>query len=242
MQMKNKYTLLWLFSDLCDLYGDGGNLTMIEKRLAEMGRSCEILRPGAEETPDLASADVVYIGPGKAANVEYAASCMAGWAGELRAAVDDGKAVLVTGNGRELLGAEFETPSGGKAAGAGIFAHTAHETGSVFVSDVVGRAQVPGEPRCYGFINRTAHLVGDCGEPLFKLERGAGDGEGVTADTEGSILGNLFATWCVGPVLVRNPDLLRDFMRRFTEGELPEFDDALERRALALTLSEFDKK
>ncbi len=237
--MKDKFTLLWLFSDLCDLYGDGGNLTMIKKRLTELGHDCEILCPAAEERPELSAADVIYIGPGKARNVEYAASCMAGWAGELRAAVNDGRAVLVTGNGRELLGESFETVSGETVPGAAIFEHGAKETGNVFVSDLVGRAQTPGEPLCYGFINRTAHLTGNCGAPLFKLEYGAGDGEAKTAATEGSLYNNLFATWCVGPVLVKNPDMLREFMGRFYGAELPPFDDALERRALDMTLREF---
>lgn len=235
MDVKDKYTLLWLFSDLCDLYGDGGNLTMIERRLRELGRGCEILRPAAEERPRLAGADVVYIGPGKARNVEYAASCMADWAADFRTAVDDGMTMLVTGSGRELLGAEFETASGGTVPGAGVFEHGARETGNVFVSDLVGRAMIPDEPRCYGFINRTAHLTGDCGEPLFRLEHGEGD----SAETEGSLRGNLMATWCVGPVLVKNPDLLRNFMGRFIGEELPPFDDTLERRALDMTLREF---
>lgn len=236
--MKTNYKLLWLFSDLCDLYGDEGNLNMIKKRLSELGANCEILKPAAEDIPDFRDVDMIYMGPGKAKNVEYAGKCLLPYGDKLIEVIEKGMPTLVCGSSRVLLCKTFENASGEIKNGIGLFNAVARETGNVFVSDVVGRALTKGSPTCYGFINRTAHIDGECETPLFELLYGPGDNE-KPAKTEGVLYKNLFATWCIGPILVKNPDLLYDFLERMVGEPLPAFDDEMERKALALTLSEF---
>ena len=51
--------------------------------------------------------------------------------------------------------------------------------------------------------------------------------------------GNYFGTWALGPVLAKNPPLLREILRRVTGEDGGKCDMALMEKALALTLQEF---
>lgn len=92
--------------------------------------------------------------------------------------------------------------------------------------------------RCYGFVNRTSHLTGENPYPLFKVLRGPGDGE-TPNGTEGTLYRNFFGTWQMGPVLVRNPALLREVLHRITGEDCSGLDLSLQERALEITLAEF---
>ena len=107
------------------------------------------------------------------------------------------------------------------------------------MADMVGRAAFDETLRCYGFANRTASLVYPAGNPspLFRQVSGFGDGDREEG-CEGTLYRNFFATWAMGPVLVRNPGLMRELLRRL--GLDPTACDfSLEERALELVLREF---
>ena len=148
---------------------------------------------------------------------------------------------LVTGNARELFGKSFTTPTGETMPGIGLFDYTGVETNKVFVSDMLAQPVYDENARIYGFINRTAYLVGENRYPLFTVLSGCGDGE--TPDgKEGTLYRNFFATWAMGPMLARNPSMLRELLHRLLGEDYRECDMRLEEKALALVTAEFDKK
>ena len=73
---------------------------------------------------------------------------------------------------------------------------------------------------------------------IFKVLRGPGDGE-TPNGTEGTLYRNFFGTWQMGPVLVRNPALLREVLHRITGEDCSGLDLSLQERALEITLAEF---
>ena len=235
--MENNKKILWLYSDLLDLYGDWGNILLIEKRLKEMGISYEVEHATLGDTLDLEGADMIYIGPGKARNLKAAAQHLIAYKEAFQKAVADGKVMLVTGNARLLLGESFTDEEGNRVEGLNVFPYTGKETGKVFVSDVVA-TPVAGKPeKCYGFINRTSTIQGNVGPYLFQLEQGAGD-EDQGCKQEGNLQNNLFSTWCLGPVLVKNPPLARQVLTRLCGEAMKEYDDSLEKKARELTLKD----
>ena len=68
-----KITILWLYPDLLDLYGDWGNLLLLRNRLEGMGISVEIIQNSLDDIPDFSAADLIYIGPGKDHYLQLAA-------------------------------------------------------------------------------------------------------------------------------------------------------------------------
>ncbi|MEG1994043.1 MAG: hypothetical protein RR048_03970, partial [Oscillospiraceae bacterium] len=145
---------------------------------------------------------------------------------------------FVTGNARELFGKAFETVSGGEKQGIGLFDYTATETNEVIVSDEVGILAFDENIKTYGFINRTAHLVGENKFPLFKLEKGLSDTE-EKGGFEGNHYKNYFGTWQMGPLLLRNPLVLKEILKLLLGEEYKDFDTTLEQKALDVTLAEF---
>ncbi len=226
--------ILWLYDDLLDLYGDSGNLTVLVSKLKAMEIEAVITCKSLGDALDFDSFDMVYIGPGKAKNLAKAALHFSQYAQAVKAAVAAGKLFFVTGNARLLFGQSFTGFDGESYPGVGLFSYTGRETGNVFVSDVVFCC---GDTEGYGFINRTAHIDGNGESFLFDILLGAGDSE-APAKQEGNRLQNFFGTWLLGPVLVKNPGLLKQILQLLAGQAYREPDLALEQTALDATLAE----
>lgn len=237
--MKN-IRILHLYSDALDLYGDYKNLTVLCQRIAETGNTSEITEVNLGEAIDPSGFDFVYIGHGKARNLAAVAPHFVQYSASIRAAIEGGQLWLVTGNARELFGQSFTTPAGEVLPGIGLFNYTGVETNKVFVSDVLAQPVYDVSARVYGFVNRTAYLEGENSNPLFTVLSGCGDGE--TPDgKEGTLYRNFFATWSMGPILARNPSLMRELLHRLLGDDYRECDFSLEEKALNLVIAEFDK-
>ena len=186
--------ILHLYSNALDLYGDYKNLTVLQRRIAETGNTSDITEINLDEVIDPTGYDFVYIGHGKARNLAAVAPHFVQYGDTIRTAIEGGQVWFVTGNARELFGQRFTTPTGETMPGIGLFDYTGVETDKVFVSDMLAQPVYDENARIYGFINRTAYLVGENRYPLFTVLSGCGDGE--TPDgKEGTLYHNFFATW-----------------------------------------------
>lgn len=239
--MEREIKVLHLYPKALDLYGDSANLKAIDFALKKMGgklsvTECELW----DEMPNLDEFDMVYIGHGKVKNLVPVAEKIVKYKDQIVDAIEGGKLFFVTGNARELFGNSFENAEKKEIPALGLFPYKAKETGEVIVSDEIGTVTF-GENTftTYGFINRTAHLVGCETEPFFKLSRGISDGEEKRGQ-EGTHYKNFFGTWQVGPLLVRNPLLLKEFLKLLLGSDFVDFDTALEEKALEATLEEFN--
>lgn len=232
--MKNIH-ILWLYDDLLDLYGDHGNITTLTYHLQAMQIPYEIHRASIFDTPDWDNCDMVYVGPGKDKNVIRAAQHLAQYSEEIRRCVERGVVFLVTGNAQMLFGKEIADEDGSVTAAAGLFDYTGRVTGKVFINDLVVEPVFSPETALYAFVNRTSELCGQEDSPLFRV-RYAKHGAG---ETEGVLRGNYFGTWALGPVLAKNPPLLREILHRVTGEDGGKCDMELMEKALALTLQEF---
>ncbi len=233
-----KIKILHLFAGVLDLYGDYKNLTVLGQRLVELGHTCEIVCPEPFDAIDPSGYDMIYIGHGKARNLAAIAPHFVSHADAIRASIESGQLWLVTGNARELFGRGFTTVDGTTVDGVGVFDYFGIENNQVFVSDMVGRPDFNKDELVYGFANRTASLKGENHYPLFEVSVGFNDGE-FSEGREGTHYKNFYGTWCMGPILARNPAMMREFLRRLLGDEYRECDFTLEQNALDSVLSEF---
>lgn len=214
--------LYHIFPDLMNLYGDYGNLAVLQKALADAGVEAEIvkLRPG--EAVDLADADFLYMGPG----TEPARNAALEHLRPLRDALADAILTrqipaLFTGNAWSLLGQSL-TPAGGETVeGLGLFGYTTVESRDRYTGDAIAvptAENLPTQP-AVGFLNRCDTVCG-AGTPMFTLEMGKGnDGQG---PAEGFVQGSFYATHLIGPLLVKNPHLLSYFVALLGVEPVPE--------------------
>lgn len=236
--MRTSFKILHFYPDALDLYGDAANIREIARRIRDAGCECEIIEVAHYDTAPLPDEfDMVYIGHGKARNLAAVAPHFLKHADRITAAVEAGKVFWVTGNSRLLFGKSFENAERQKLSGAGLFDYEGVETGEVFVGDVVCSPVFAPELKCYGFINRTAHMTGENKHPLFKNIAGPGDsaGEGVC---EGTLYKNFYGSWQLGPFLLRNPAVLKFILEKIMGEAYKDFDTSLAEKALEFTLAE----
>ena len=74
--------------------------------------------------------------------------------------------------------------------------------------------------------------------PSFTIESST-YGKISSSDLKGKVvLINLFATWCLGPMLVRNPVIMREVLHCVLGEDYRETDFSLEEKAVKMTIEE----
>ncbi|MBR5273273.1 MAG: hypothetical protein IKU25_07800 [Clostridia bacterium] len=209
--MNKEIKILYLYYDLLNLYGESGNVRILEKRLKDNGFSVTIDRKTIGDEIYFDDYSLVYMGSGTESKLKRCASHFMSLKGQIEAYVESGKVLLATGNAYELLGSSITDGNGEKISCAGIFDFetvqdfTVRKTGDVICScDFIGEKIV-------GFINNCSTITGLC-DPMFTFELG-----GCGARGDGVRKGNTFGTHITGPLLVKNPYLLEYVMEIICE-------------------------
>ena len=204
----NKVTILWLYDDLLDLYGDWANLLAVTKGLDAMEIQWEIDHKSLDDEIDFSAYQMVYLGPGKARNLARAAQDFIHRKEAVLAAVERDTVFLVIGNSRLLFGKSFTNAQGEALPGIGLFDYTGQETGNVFISDVLAHPVFAPDIASYGFVNRTAHIHGNERDYLFTVQKGAGDSEsdgGGGVSSRGKLVPKLFRQLAAGTAFGQKP-------------------------------------
>jgi CobQ-like glutamine amidotransferase family enzyme len=209
-----------LFPDLLGTYGDGGNATVLARRLEWRGIAAEVVVVGAGSTaPD--SCDLYLVGGGEDGPQTQAARELTE-SRSLHRAVDRGAVVLAVCAGMQVLGHRFPDATGSERPGLGLLdCDTVRVDRPRAVGELLtGPASVgdPPAPRSLGvltgFENHAGRTVlGPDARPLASVEIGEGNGDG----TEGVVCGRVVGTYLHGPALARNP-LLADLLLGWVVG------------------------
>lgn len=251
MSDKREVTLLWLYDDLLDLYGDRGNMMALQYIFAQNQINCVLRCQSLGDALDFDSCDFVYMGPGKARNLQAATQHLRQYRPQFMQAVQRGVPMLFCGGAVMALGQSAQFAAGRPPEeGMGLFAYTTADSGEVFVSDVTAIERFTGlDLRTYGFVNRTAAQQWSAASAdrrfcqlLYTnrpLDCDPQADSAVGFRTEGAICNNLLATWQLGPLLVKNPGLARHFAQLIAGRQDLIFDDSLWQQALEATLREF---
>lgn len=191
--------------DLLGTYGDGGNATVLLRRLEWRGIDAERVRATLQTgVPD--DCDVYVVGGGEDAPQALAARVL-GESGVLRRAVDRGAVVLGVCAGLQLLGHELVDRTGERHEGLGLLDVASSPLPQRAVGEVVATPAVEGLVETLtGFENHGFGTTLGAGvAPLAHVQHGVGNGD--AARTEGAVAGRIVGTYLHGPVLPRNPEL-----------------------------------
>jgi lipid II isoglutaminyl synthase (glutamine-hydrolysing) len=211
-----------LYPELLGTYGDGGNATVLARRLEWRGIPAQVVEVGAGE-PTPRSCDVYLMGGGEDGPQSLAAR-------ELRAsralhqAVEDGAAILAVCAGFQLLGTSFVGPDGAPHDGLGLLdVSTVRGEGARRVGEIVVDPDPDlGLPELTGYENHACvTALGPDARPLGKVAVGYGNDTG--DGSEGAVAGRIVGTYLHGPVLARNP-ALADYVLSRVVGPLEPLD------------------
>ena len=227
--------LLHLYDDLLDLYGDSGNFSAVTRRLAASGLNPQTECKTVGDEIDFTQYAFVYISPGLPANLRVAAADFYGRKDNVEAAAQGGTVFFAVGNAAALFAKSFTFSEGDSVSGISMFDESYTDTGVITIADVVADLRSDACRVC-GFVNTTLKIERNHGDCLFDVLSPEG------MKTDGAVRGNVVTTQLLGPLLIRNPELL-DRVAAMAAGTPLEgdYDDALEREAHRRVMQELTR-
>ena len=232
-----KLKICHLYPDVLNLYGDGGNIRCLTRRLQWRGLEAELVKMPIGSRESLAGVDLVFVGGGQDFEQQVLLEDLhRGRDRELCAAIEDGVTVLAICGGYQMLGGYYETCDGQRCDFIGALdLYTVGAKKRMIGNYMFRVADELGGTTVVGFENHSGRTrLGSSVQPLGTVL--AGFGNNGEDRTEGARYKNVFGTYSHGPMLPKNPDfadlLLRTALaRRYGTAELAPLDDALERIA-----------
>lgn len=199
-----KITIGYLFYDLLNLYGENGNVLALEKALQNQNIEVEIKYFSLDNEPwNLTDIDVLYLGAGTEQNQMIALEVLLKYKEEISQMILNNKLIISTGNSIELFGKTI-TIAEKDIQSLGLFDYTTERSKKRIVSECVFNYDELNQ-KILGFENHQG-VINGIKSPLFTIEKGFGANP--NSKYEGFRKNNFFATYLLGPLLVRNPEFL----------------------------------
>lgn len=203
--------LLHLYYDIMNLYGEYGNIKILEEHLKDQGFTVTVDRKTLGEEKELENYDFIYMGCGTEKNQMCIVQDFKKEKDTLSKLIEDGKNILFTGNSYEILGKKINDEEA-----LGIFGFETENVSKRITEDVICTSNLL-ENKVVGFINNMSKVT-NIQDSLFKVEWGIED------QTEGIAYKNLIGTHIIGPILIRNPELLRLLITRICTKKDEKFE------------------
>jgi len=230
-----RLTLVHLYPELMNVYGDRGNIIALRQRCAWRGIELDVQPVSLGDRLDSGTCDLIFFGGGQdREQAVVSPDFVEGKGVAIREAVEADAVLLSVCGGYQLLGHTYTTFDGRELAGVGVFDARSVPGDRRAIGNVVIETDLDGGLRTLvGFENHSGRTyLGAGGRPLGRVVSGGGNnGED---GTEGTRYRNAFGCYLHGSLLPKNPwfaDLLigRALTRRYGAGEpLAPLDDALE--------------
>ena len=233
-----------LFPDLLNLYGDGGNVRILEQRLRWRGIPVEVKRVNHGETVDLSDVDLVMLGGGPDREQRLASAELMGMREQLHAYVEDGGVLLAICGGYQILGHEWLLGDE-VVKGLGIVDMTTERaaggSGDRLIDNIVLTSPLAKRP-VVGYENHAGRThLGAGVEPFGAVASATGHGNNDADKQDGVRYKNVVGTYLHGPLLAKNPEVADDLLARALDRlaartsqpaiRLEPLDDAVEQDA-----------
>lgn len=196
-------TILHLYPEELNIYGDRGNILTLIQRLEWRGYSTKLVTAGVGDSPAIEQADIIFGGGGQDRGQIAVGKDLQRHKKALHAAAKAGTPMLTICGTYQLFGRDFTTLDGNVIPGIGIFKARTMGSRLRMIGNVVIEASVG---RLVGFENHSGRTLLEEGQqPLGTVIQGYGnDGR---SGYEGAITNNVYGTYLHGPVLPKNPHL-----------------------------------
>ena len=219
-----------LYPELLNLYGDGGNILVLRKRLEWRGIGCEVREVHIDDRPSFSDVDIVFIGGGSDREQRIVCEHLLAERSELAAYVEDGGVLAAVCGGYQLLGHSY-LMGDEKVEGLSLVDLYTDRGSPRLIGNIAIESRISAQP-IVGYENHGGRThLGESVEPLGRVVHGHGnDGE---SGYEGCLYKNIVGTYIHGPLLPKNPGVAdyligRALERRYGDATLEPLDDAFE--------------
>lgn len=208
-----------MFPDLLNLYGDGGNVRILEQRLRWRKIPVEIRRVEFGDTINFDDIDVVFLGGGPDREQALAADQLMQMCNELAEFAHKGGPILAICGGYQILGRTWLKGSN-EAPGLGILDIETRRPGTSkdrIVGNVALKSQLASQP-VVGYENHASRTYLDEGiSPFGQVISHTGKGNNDDSHADGTMNGNIIGTYLHGPLLSKNPEVADWILERALE-------------------------
>lgn len=230
-----KLRVLWFYHDIMDLYGDKGNIKVIQKRCADRGIEVIIDTLAIGSNHDIDNYDILFIGGGADREQNIIYKDLLSRKESLIRAMNDKTFILLICGGYQLFGQYYLDRDNNKIEGLDIFDYyTEANTKGRCIGNIVIEAELDNKKMMLiGFENHGGQTH-NVAYPLGKVI--SGHGNCFQGQFEGFYLDNVLGTYMHGPLLPKNPELA-DFIikqglkKRYGEVQLSKLNDEMEEKA-----------
>lgn len=204
-----KLNILCLYYDIMNLYGENGNIKVLEYHLKEAKIKYNIDYLSIDDDLIFKNYDLVLIGAGTERNRLLALSHLMKYKNDLKEEIENNKFFLVTGNALGMFGKTLNDEEA-----LDVFDYETVTSDNRISKEVVLKNKFGRD--IYGFLN--------C-EDVNNNE------ENFLFENEGIKYKNFYGTYVLGPILSRNPDFLRYFFKRLVNDNKVKMNTRLNDRA-----------
>lgn len=197
--------IVHLYPDALNLYGDGGNAIVLERRCRWRGIPVEVDDVRMGDVLDLSTADIVLIGGGADRDQLAVANELRHQRDELQGYVEDDGVVLAICGSYQLLGRSYYMGDE-KVEGLGIIAGDTVRGEGRLTGNVAVKTDIADAP-FVGFENHGGRTMLDACEHPLGTSVLEGTGNNGQDGFEGCLHRNLVGTYLHGPALSKNPEL-----------------------------------
>lgn len=197
--------IVHLYYDILNLYGESGNIKAIKSYLEKQDIKVNIKFITLNDKIDLTNIDLLYVGCGTSNNQLMILKHINKYKKEIKEFINNNKFVIATGNSIELFG---KTIDNNKALG--IFNYNSTKTDFRIVDEALFKCNLI-KSNVIGFQNQGS-VIKDIDNNLFEVIKGTGSYP--KSKYEGYTYNNFYGTYLIGPILVRNPELLTYLMNK----------------------------
>ncbi len=201
--------ILYLYPDILELYGDFGNIQVLQYRLEQRGIKSTVVPYSIGDThPDFNDYDLVFAGGGADQEQGILAEDLLKYKDNIKKAIKNGVFFLLICGSYQLFGKYYKGVEGNIIPGLEIFNYYTEalaDRKKRCIGNIVINTNLNGkETKIIGFENhggQTFNIDTPFGNVLF------GNGNKFGDKTEGFFLDNVIATYLHGPLLSKNPEL-----------------------------------
>lgn len=191
--------IMHLYYDLLNLYGESGNIKVLKKYFENQGIKTNIHFVTINDDINLENIDIIYIGNGTENNQLLALSHLKKYKKIIKDYIENNGIIISTGNSYEMFGKKID-----KTLALNIFDYSTYNDNFRIVDEVLLESSFL-KDKIIGFQNQEK-IIKINNNHLFKVIKGTGDYP--KSNFEGYKYKNFYGTHLIGPLLVRNPNLL----------------------------------
>ena len=199
-----------LFPDLLNLYGDGGNVTVLQKRMLWRGLPVEVVRVNHGEKIDLSQVDLVFLGGGPDREQRLASQDLVAMKDQLKDFVEGDGVVLAICGGYQILGKTWLLGEEDVAGLDIIDMQTGRaEGGSTnrLIENIALDSDMAQQP-VIGYENHAGRTyLGEGVRPFGAVVSATGSGNNDHDKADGARYRNVVGTYLHGPLLSKNPEV-----------------------------------